>query len=116
MAWGGGAEDFGMKSPPCGLGTTFSSLLDVPLPRSLSRNCRTHSQASVPSINSSPVFPVPDYTSDSELSVLRVSTLERSTLEHHRRSSPWCLTQAPPNSGYPLSTATAKCAVSDFPI
>ena len=49
------------------------------------------------------------------LSVLRVSTLGRSTLGPRPRSSLWCLTRAPPTSGCPLSTARVTPAVSDPP-
>lgn len=52
---------------------------------------------------------------DPLLSVLRVSTLGRSTSGPRPRSSPCCLTLAPPTSGYPLSTARAMPAVSDTP-
>lgn len=48
-------------------------------------------------------------------SVLRVSTLGRSTSGPHPRSSPWCLTLVPRTSGYPLSTARVTPAVSDCP-
>lgn len=52
---------------------------------------------------------------DPVLSVLRVSTLGRSTSGPRPRSSPCCLTLAPLTSGYPLSTARAMPAVSDTP-
>lgn len=45
----------------------------------------------------------------------RWNILGRSPLELHPKISPWCSTQAPPTSGCPLCTVSAKPAVSGDP-
>lgn len=103
---GGGHPAYGLENPPRLLPFDLPGLwAESTGPTKLSR-LHGRNQPSPPTVLHA-LDPVP--------SVLRVSTLGRSTSGPHPRSSPWCLTLVPRTSGYPLSTARVTPAVSDRP-